>query len=184
MLSRPAGYDYTLFDENYNEIDGGQVDNPDISMIEVRTDILESFNLAHRELRAMFYEDVMEQGFEVGRQAMVVKGPIAELAFKLDRFAENFAPYEYMDQVDDVQAHIQEIKADLAAGKTAPYREFLDTAIAESREETAVEVAKVLRSQLDKIDPPKRESVMEKLAQAAEKTAPASLSPKRKEPER
>ena len=48
----------------------------------------------------------------------------------------------------------------------------------------ASEVAKVLRSQLDKIDPPKRESVMEKLAQAAEKTAPASPSPKRKEPER
>jgi len=178
------GYDYTLFDENYNEIDGGQVDNPDMTMNEVRTDILESFNLAHRELRAMVYEDVMEQGFEVGRQAVVVDDPIAELAFKLDRFAENFDPYEYMDQVDDVQAHIQEIKADLAAGNTAPYREFLDTAIAESREETAVEVAKVLRSQLDKIEPPKRESVMEKLAQAAEKTALASPSPKRKEPER
>ena len=178
------GYDYTLFDENYNEIDGGQVDNPEMSMIEVRTDILESFNLAHRELRAMVYEDVMEQGFEVGRQAVVVKDPIAELAFKLDRFAENFDPYEYMDQVDDVQAHIQEIKANLAVGNTALYREFLDTAIAESREETAVEVAKVLRSQLDKIAPPKRESVMEKLAQAVEKTAPASPSPKRKEPER
>lgn len=178
------GYDYTLFDENYVEIDGGQVDNPDMSMIEVRTDILESFNLAHRELRAMVYEDVMEQAFEVGRQAVVVNDPIAELAFKLDRFAENFDPYEYMDQVDDVQAHIQEIKADLAAGKTAPYREFLDTAIAESREETAVEVAKVLRSQLDKIDPPKRESVMEKLAQAAEQTAPATPSHKRREPER
>ena len=178
------GYDYTLFDENYNEIDGGQVDNPEMSMIEVRTDILESFNLAHRELRAMVYEDVMEQGFEVGRQAVVVNDPIAELAFKLDRFAENFDPYEYMDQVDDVQAHIQEIKANLAVGNTALYREFLDTAIAESREETAVEVAKVLRSQLDKIAPPKRESVMEKLAQAVEKTAPASPSPKRKEPER
>ena len=178
------GYDYTLFDENYNEIDGGQVDNPEMSMIEVRTDILESFNLAHRELRAMVYEDVMEQGFEVGRQAVVVNDPIAELVFKLDRFAENFDPYEYMDQVDDVQAHIQEIKANLAVGNTALYREFLDTAIAESREETAVEVAKVLRSQLDKIAPPKRESVMEKLAQAVEKTAPASPSPKRKEPER
>ena len=178
------GYDYTLFDENYNEIDGGQVDNPEMSMIEVRTDILESFNLAHRELRAMVYEDVMEQAFEVGRQAVVVNDPIAELAFKLDRFAENFDPYEYMDQVDDVQAHIQEIKANLAVGNTALYREFLDTAIAESREETAVEVAKVLRSQLDKIEPPKRESVMEKLAQAVEKTAPASPSPKRKEPER
>ena len=178
------GYDYTLFDENYNEIDGGQVDNPEMSMIEVRTDILESFSLEHRELRAMVYEDVMEQGFEVGRQAVVVKDPIADLAFKLDRFAENFDPYEYMDQVDDVQAHIQEIKANLAVGNTALYREFLDTAIAESREETAVEVAKVLRSQLDKIAPPKRESVMEKLAQAVEKTAPASPSPKRKEPER
>jgi len=178
------GYDYTLFDENYNEIDGGQVDNPEMSMIEVRTDILESFNLAHRELRAMVYEDVMDQAFEVGRQAVVVDDPITELAFKLDRFAENFDPYEYRDQVEDVQAHIQEIKANLAAGNTAPYREFLDTAIAESREETAVEVAKVLRSQLDKIELPKRESIMEKLAQAAEKTAPASPSPKRKEPER
>ena len=178
------GYDYTLFNENYVEIDGGQIDNPEMSMIEIRTDILESFNLEHRELRAMVYEDVMDQAFEVGRQAVVVNDPIAELAFKLDRFAENFDPYEYMDQVDDVQAHIQEIKADLAAGKTAPYREFLDTAIAESREETAVEVAKVLRSQLDTIATPKRESVMEKLAQAAEKTAPASPSPKRKEPER
>ncbi len=28
------GYDYTLLDENYNEIDGGQVDNPELSMIE------------------------------------------------------------------------------------------------------------------------------------------------------
>ena len=125
------GYDYTLLDENYNEIDGGQVDNPELSMLEVRRDILESFGLERRELRAMFYEDVMEQAFEVGRQAVVVNDPIAELAFKLDRFAENFDPYEYMDQVDDVQAHIQEIKADLAAGNTAPYREFLNTAMRE-----------------------------------------------------
>ena len=87
------GYDYTLLDENYNEIDGGQVDNPELSMLEVRRDILESFGLERRELRAMFYEDVMEQAFEVGRQAVVVNDPIAELAFKLDRFAENFDPY-------------------------------------------------------------------------------------------
>lgn len=63
-------YDYTLFDEHYKEIDGGQVDNPDMSMIEVRQDILESFHLAHRELRAMVYEDVMAQAFEVDRQTV------------------------------------------------------------------------------------------------------------------
>ena len=84
----------------------------------------------------------------------------------------------------DVQAHIQDIKAYLAAGYIASYRDFLNSAFAEAREETAVEVAKVLKSQLDKLDSPKRESVMEKLAQAAEKAAPASPSPKRKEPER
>ena len=50
------GYDYTLLDENYNEIDGGQVDNPELSMLEVRRDILESFGLERRELRAMFYD--------------------------------------------------------------------------------------------------------------------------------
>lgn len=32
------GYDYTLLDENYNEIDGGQVDNPELSMGEVLPD--------------------------------------------------------------------------------------------------------------------------------------------------
>lgn len=89
------GYDYTLLDENYNEIDGGQVDNPELSMLEVRRDILESFGLERRELRAMFYEDVMEQAFEVGRQAVVVNDPIAELAFNYD----------------DLTAHIENLSA-------------------------------------------------------------------------
>lgn len=178
------GYDYTLFDENYNEIDGGQVDNPDMSMIEVRQDILESFQLAHRELRAMVYEDVMEQAFEVGREAVVINDPIAELAFKLDRFAENFDPYEYMDQVEDVQAHIIKINADLTAGNTASYREFLDEAIAECGEDTAVEIAKVLKSQLNKLESSKRESVIGKLAEATEKISPAVSSHKHKEAER
>lgn len=69
------GYDYSLFDDNYVEIDGGQVDNPDMTMTEVRQDILESFNLAHRELRAIVYEDVMDQAFEVDRQVVVADAP-------------------------------------------------------------------------------------------------------------
>lgn len=58
------GYDYTLFDENYNNIDGGQIDNPDMTMLEVRRDILESYGLEYKELRAMVYEDVMELAFQ------------------------------------------------------------------------------------------------------------------------
>lgn len=60
------GYDYTLLDENYNEIDGGQVDNPELSMLEVRRDILESFGLERRELRAMFYHPGAGRGLPPG----------------------------------------------------------------------------------------------------------------------
>ena len=65
------GYDYTLLDENYNNIDGGRLDNSDLSMIEARKEILESFGLGNRELRAMVYEDVMEQAFGADRQAQM-----------------------------------------------------------------------------------------------------------------
>lgn len=66
------GYDYTLLDENFVEVDGGQLDNPDLTMIQARTEILDSFNLGKRDLTAMVYDDVMEQMFEVARQAVVV----------------------------------------------------------------------------------------------------------------
>lgn len=82
------GYDYTLMDENCNEIDGGQVDNPDMTMIEVRTDILESFGLQQRELRAMVYEDVMEQMSENSRQAVDAPMKKESVMEKLTQAAE------------------------------------------------------------------------------------------------
>ena len=85
------GYDYTLLDENYNEVDGGQVDNPELSMIEVRQDILESFGLERRELRAMFYEDVMEQMFENGRLAVDVPEKRESVMEKLMQTGEKTA---------------------------------------------------------------------------------------------
>ena len=181
------GYDYTLFDENYNEIDGGQVDNPDMTMIEVRTDILESFNLAHRELRAMVYEDVMEQGFEVGRQAVVVDDPIAEVAFKIDRFSEDFDPYEYRDQVEDTAAHVQQIQSDLKDGNFEPYRTFLENAIIDAPKEKDAVRAGVLLKALDKIQfdqDMQRPSVREHLAKLQEQAPSAKVAHKPKEPER
>lgn len=70
------GYDYTLFDKEFHEIDGGQLDNPELSMLEARAEILERFGLQMRELRAMLYKDVMEECFEVGRLAAVVEPPV------------------------------------------------------------------------------------------------------------
>ena len=49
------GYDYTLFDRDFREIDGGQLDNPEFSMLEARNEILEDFGLHMQELRAEVY---------------------------------------------------------------------------------------------------------------------------------
>lgn len=76
------GYGYTLYDENYNEIDGGQLDNPEMSMIEARQDILESFDLEQRELRVVIYDDVMEQAFEMEGRAMTADDPFSEFSPK------------------------------------------------------------------------------------------------------
>lgn len=88
------GYDYTLFNENYVEIDGGQLDNPAMTMLEARKEILESFDLERKELRAMIYDDVMEQAFEVARDAVVVDAPKKESVMdKLAQSAEKAVPH-------------------------------------------------------------------------------------------
>ena len=33
-----SGYDYTLYDANYREIDGGQIDNPEMTMDEIKNE--------------------------------------------------------------------------------------------------------------------------------------------------
>lgn len=54
-------YDYTLFDKDFKEIDGGQLDNPDLSMLEARAELLDDFGLQMKELRVQIYEEVLEK---------------------------------------------------------------------------------------------------------------------------
>ncbi len=71
-----AGYDYTLFDRYYKEVDGGQLDRPDMTMLEARNALLSSFGLAHRDLKAAVYEDVMEKAdtaFSIHRESVIGK---------------------------------------------------------------------------------------------------------------
>lgn len=55
------GYDYTVFDENLREIDGGQIDNTEKSMNEIRNEILEEFQMDQRELKSVNYGELMER---------------------------------------------------------------------------------------------------------------------------
>lgn len=54
-----SGYDFTLYNSNYIEYDGGQLDNPELSMEEIRADILELFRLSNHDLTPIDYNLVM-----------------------------------------------------------------------------------------------------------------------------
>lgn len=65
------GYDYSLLNEHFVDMDGGVLENTELSMLEARAEILKLLDLTPKELRVMIYEEVMEQCFEAGRQAVV-----------------------------------------------------------------------------------------------------------------
>lgn len=224
------GYDFTLFDDKLAEIDGGQLDNPEMSMQEIRTEILEDFKLEKRPLfptdydelmdkamelemqnariqkqtvdtnmgkmpiedyRDIFatqhgfdsYEDMYNQGFRMGNGMDKQADPLGELAEKLDRLAESFEPYEYRDNVTDVEANVADIKKDLVASDVRPYHKYLDMVLSESEDKEILDTAKALKSELDRVVP-KKESVIDKLSQKTEKAAPTKSTHKHKEPER
>lgn len=54
------GYDYTIFDENLKEIDGGQLDMPELSMNEARNEILSSYELFKYPLYPRDYDEIVE----------------------------------------------------------------------------------------------------------------------------
>lgn len=56
------GYDYTLYTSDYSEIDGGQLDNPDISIYDAMNEILEDLDIeipGHKD--EIDYEELEEK---------------------------------------------------------------------------------------------------------------------------
>ncbi|MDO4647894.1 MAG: hypothetical protein Q4B26_04525 [Eubacteriales bacterium] len=54
-------YDYTLYDSELNEIDGGQIDDPEMSINAFRDEILSEFSWDKRTMVSVDYEVLMEQ---------------------------------------------------------------------------------------------------------------------------
>ncbi len=75
-----------------------------------------------------------------------MKPTLMEIAVQIDRFAQDFDPYEYADQVQDQAEHIAEIVSDLENHRAAQYRIFLTDAIEELEAE-----ARSLLAMLDAI---------------------------------
>lgn len=174
------GYDYTLFDKEFHEIDGGQLDNPELSMLEARAEILAGFGLQMRELRVQVYEEVMEKAEAVE----AVNASLLDLAKQIDQFSDEYDHYEYADRVDDKKSNIVEIYHDLTNGNAAPYRDFLEQVIEDSNEISVVQAATQLKNELDKAVSRPKESVIDQLKQISGQTVPSKMSHSFKEPER
>ena len=80
------GYDYTLYDRTFHEIDGGQLDDPSLSMNEARNDILQDTGLGGRSRTMLSYDFVMEKAEEVAEREMPKPSALGQLkALKEDR---------------------------------------------------------------------------------------------------
>lgn len=187
------GYDYTLYDTNYNELDGGQLDNPDLSMIETRKEILESFKLGNRELHAMVYEEVQKQAdarFIVQMAENRRNNEIGQLASDLVAFAAEYDTYEFRDTVDNEEELKASVAADLMIGKPDAYYGFLSQIADEGRDDDAAKTANQLMERLEGLFPDsiekseKKPSVREQLSKMQEQVPAAKPDRKHKEPER
>lgn len=70
LQTSDEGYDYTLYDKNLNEIDGEQLDNPELSMIKARKNILSDFKLSNKDLVVVDYDYLLEKVEEVETRAV------------------------------------------------------------------------------------------------------------------
>ena len=64
------GWDYTLFDQQFHEADGGQLDMPELSILQAREAILEDFGLQRRNRIPVSYDFVMEKSKEAVQREM------------------------------------------------------------------------------------------------------------------
>lgn len=60
QVASDVSWDFTLYGKDYQEIDGGQIGNVDMSFEDARNDILESYGLMHEKLTAID-PDVLEE---------------------------------------------------------------------------------------------------------------------------
>lgn len=137
MQTCDDGWDYTLYDKNFKEVDGGQLDMPELSMQEARSAILSDFKLDKRDLVVADYEEVVERAEAVEKETLR-NYEAKSLAEDLELFAAQFDPYEYKDNYNDSKEALDEIEGSLLTGKKDGLKAFFQQVIDEEDEYAAL----------------------------------------------
>lgn len=106
-----TGYDYTLYQPDFTDIDGGQLDNPEISIEKARDEILKMHELSGQDLKEISVDDfekMQEEASQEKEAGIQVKYyPINEAVAKRAKEMNSFSDYtpgsatlEYKSLVD------------------------------------------------------------------------------------
>ena len=142
------GYDYTIYDMDYRGLDGGVYDNPDISirmaLDEIVQDLKETTHQSQiegsiqkdDELIPVNYNELMEKveqaEREQSKEELHTEADGADrLAAEIDRFSYEYNTTQYNEVVEDREAQVENIAADIRSGNTAYLNDFLNAAISE-----------------------------------------------------
>ena len=135
------GYDYTIYDAGFKEIDGGIFDNMDVSMEEAVTQILDDYGLAQKRREVIDCENFLDkvQEAEVTHETIQMAKPSFQnprtLAEELDQFQYDNDFYEFQDQVENRETHIKEIEELICDGKTNVIQGWLQNYIEENNDQ-------------------------------------------------
>lgn len=92
-----TGYDYTLYQPDFTDLDGGQLDNPEISIEKARDEILKMHELSGqglKEISADDFEKMQEEASQEKDVSVQVKYyPINEAAAKRAKEMNSFSDY-------------------------------------------------------------------------------------------
>ena len=106
-----TGYDYTLYQPDFTDLDGGQLDNPEISIEKARDEILKMHELSGQELKEIPIDDFEKMQEEASQEKeagiQVRYYPINEATAKRAKEMNSFSDYtpgsatlEYKSLVD------------------------------------------------------------------------------------
>ena len=106
-----TGYDYTLYQPDFTDLDGGQLDNPEISIEKARDEILKMHELSGQDLKEISIDDFEKMQEEASQEKeagiQVRYYPINEAAAKRAKEMNSFSDYtpgsathEYKSLVD------------------------------------------------------------------------------------
>ena len=99
------GYDYTFYDNQFRELDGGVYDNPDVTLSEAMEDILGDEGLSVADCKVMDFEELQEKANEAEQEKnrkLLTAGSVTDLKGKSHEYhaGDREAVYEFDCLVD------------------------------------------------------------------------------------